>query len=306
MPHLRRTYLVPPDSEESFAAELWGAGIVGLEERRGPDGAALLDAYFPLGVPPPDLAGWTGVEAAGEAAVPDTDWLAAYRERARPFAVGRTLFVDPREPEDGAATPPEGRRLIRLPARGAFGIGSHESTRLLLEMLEDLDLAGLDVLDVGTGTGVLAFAALWRGARSAVAFDCDPAAPFHARDNARLNALGSRAPRLFAGSASSLGRRPRFDLALANVVPEQILPDLAAVAALLRPGGGMLLSGILAERGDEMLAAAGALGLGERGRRADGEWVALHVQAPGTTAATAAIADARAEDPTHAAGGPPA
>ena len=88
------------------------------------------------------------------------------------------------------------------------------------------------MLDVGTGTGVLAFAALLLGARRAVGFDLDPAAPFHARDNSRLNGLR---PLLFAGAARPpCAERPLFDLALVNVVPEQILPELPAVARRLR------------------------------------------------------------------------
>jgi ribosomal protein L11 methyltransferase len=233
-----------------------------------------IDAYFPLDAAPIDLDGWPGVERAGEETIPETDWLAAYRERAQPFEVGRTLFVDPREPEGEAATATDGRRLLRLPARGAFGIGSHESTRLAIELLEEMDVAGMDLLDVGTGTGILAFVGLMRGARSAVAYDDDPAAPFYARDNARRNEFPVR---LFAGSARALEEEARFDLALVNVVPEQILPDLPAIAGALRPGGGMILSGILLERGEEMLTAAGDLGFRERARRVNGEWIAFHV-----------------------------
>jgi ribosomal protein L11 methyltransferase len=285
MSHLRRTFLVPVELEEAFAAELWAAGTLGVELREGSDGRVRIDAYFGAEAAPLSLDGWTGIEATGDEAIPDTDWLAAYRERAVPFEVGRTLFVDPREPEEGSATPltpPDGRRLLRLPARGAFGIGSHESTRLVLEILEELDVSGLDVLDVGTGTGILAFVALLGGARSAVAYDNDPAAPFYARDNARLNGfdgdgLKGRA-KLFAGSIAALGSSARFDLALVNVVPEQILPDLPALAGRLRPGGGMILSGILRERGDEMLAAVAGLGFAERARRVDGEWIAFYVQ----------------------------
>ncbi len=277
MPHLRRSFLAPPELEEPFAAELWAAGTLGVEMRGGPDGRVCLAAYFAAGAPAVDLAGWDGVELAGEEIVPDTDWFAAYRLTAQPFAIGRTLTVDPREPEDSLTAAPDGRRLLRLPARGAFGIGSHESTRLALEILEDLDpvdLAGRDVLDVGTGTGILAFAALGAGARTAVAYDNDPAAPFYARDNARRNGF---APRLFAGPVAALAPGARFDLALANVIPEQILPDLAALAGHLKADGGIILSGILAERGDEMLAAAAGLGFAERARRIDGEWIAFHV-----------------------------
>jgi len=111
---------------------------------------------------------------------------------------------------------PAGRRLLRLPARAAFGTGSHESTSLALELLEDADLQGRRVLDVGTGTGVLAFAALAFGAASVTGFDVDPASPFHARDNSALNGLH---PRLFAGRLAALREKPLFDLALVQRRP---------------------------------------------------------------------------------------
>jgi len=272
MPHLRRSFLVPAEREDDAAAELWAGGTLGVEVKAGADGRVRIEAYFPLDAPGIDLGGQ--VEAAGEEVVPETDWFAAYREQARPFAVGRGLFVDPREPEEGPAEAPGERTLLRLPARGAFGIGSHESTRLAIEILEELPVAGTSVLDVGTGTGILAFAALARGARSAVAYDNDPAAPFHARDNARLNGFGVR---LFAGSSAALADGARFDLALANVVPEQILPDLPEIARRIAPGGGIVLSGILEKRGEEMLRAARGLGFAERARRTAGEWIAFHV-----------------------------
>lgn len=274
MPYLRRIYFVPPELEETFVGDLWLAGTLGVQSTVEPDGRVRLEAWFPAGsVPavslPPD------VEPAGDEPVPDSDWLAAYRERARPFPVGRSLFVDPREPDEAPAEVPEGRRLLRLPARAAFGIGSHESTSLALELLEDMDLAGLRVLDVGTGTGILALAALGAGARSAVGFDVDPAAPVHARDNARLN--GFPRLRLFAGRLAALRERPLFDLALINVVPEQILPEMPDLVALLRPGAEAILSGILAEKGREVLDQVRGLGLVERDRREAGEWVAFRV-----------------------------
>jgi ribosomal protein L11 methyltransferase len=273
MPYLRRFFLVPPDLEDALSADLWEAGTLGVRSDAAADGRVLLEAWFAPEVPP-FMVDWPGAVMTGEEVVPDTDWLAQYRERAQPFPVASTLFIDPREPEEPAVTVPEGRRLLRLPARAAFGIGSHESTSLALELIEGLDLTGRDVLDAGTGTGILSFVALLRGARRAVGYDVDPASPFHARDNSRRNGLH---PLFFVGLSTALRAAPRFDLALINIVPEQILPEMPALTRLLRPGGGMILSGILAERGRQVLDRMRGLGFTEVDRREAGEWVAFRV-----------------------------
>ncbi|HYG63076.1 MAG TPA: 50S ribosomal protein L11 methyltransferase [Thermoanaerobaculia bacterium] len=270
----RRVYLLPPDLEDLLVAELWSAGTAGVESAPEKDGRVRLTAYFPAGEDP-ELETPPGVELVADEPVPETDWLAVYRERAKPFPVARTLFVDPREPDEPPAEVPEGRTLLRLPARAAFGTGSHESTGLALELLEAAGVRGRRVLDVGTGTGVLSFAALHFGARLAVAFDVDPAAPFHGRENSRLNDLH---PLFFAGRLAALAPRPLFDLALVNIVPEQILPEMGTLDRLLGPAGEAILSGILTERGGQVLARMQGLGFAEIDRRVGGDWIAFRVR----------------------------
>jgi ribosomal protein L11 methyltransferase len=268
MPYLRRTYHLPSELEEIVLADLWAAGTLGVQSIPGG-----LEAWFPEGSDP-ELPARPGVVVGSEESIPDLDWLAGYREQALPFPVGRTLFVDPREPEEASPEVPDGRRLLRLPARTAFGIGSHESTSLAVELLEAADLRGRRVLDVGTGTGILAFASLLLGAAEVAAFDIDPASPFNAMVNRRLNRLH---PRLFVGTSVALRPGTFFDLELINVIPEEIGPEMPGLVRLLRPGGEAILSGILAERGDEVLASVRALGLVERERREAAEWVAFRV-----------------------------
>lgn len=309
MSYLLRLYAVPASLEEAVTADLWAAGTLGVqvgELEPGPgaaEGAAepetlRLRAWFPAAGPgdpdPPDPLAHRleeGVEALAVERRREEDWLAPWRRRSRPFDLGRSFRVDPREPEeaggDGEGSERRGvpaagtaRRLLYLPARSAFGVGSHASTRLAVELLEDLPLAGRDIVDVGTGTGVLAFAALHLGARSAVAHDLDPAAAFAARDNARRNRF---APLVYAGPLAALSPRLRFDWALVNVVPERIAGELPSLARRLgagRAGGGMVLSGILAERGDEVLRRLADLGFAERGRAEEDEWVALRLERP--------------------------
>jgi ribosomal protein L11 methyltransferase len=288
MSYLRRVYRLPAELEESLVADLWQAGTLGVSTESEPDGRLRLTAWFePESPPPPGVEHRFHISHISDDELPDTDWMAEYRRRALPFPLGRTLLIDPREPEEAetAAAVPAGRRLLRLPARTAFGIGSHESTVLALELLEEAELSGRAVLDVGTGTGILAFAALAWGAARVVAFDADPVAVLQARANSRLNCLH---PVLFAGRAAALApgylAMCLFDLIVINVVPEEILPDLADLLPLLAPGGALILSGLLAERAAEVAARLAACGLretGETGRLSRGDWTALRLSREG-------------------------
>ena len=218
----RRIYGVPPEHEETFTADLWARGALGCEIR---DHGEIV-AYFPD--PPPeallawDLAEWRGrgVESGAQEALEERDWLAEYRSRASPIEVGRRFLVDPGDAADASTVRSQGRWLLRIPARTAFGTGSHESTSLAVEWLEDLDLRGLDVLDGGTGSGILAFVALKLGARRATGFDIDPASALVARQNGELNRgeLRDLRPQFFAGRPAALRDVARFDLAVVNVL----------------------------------------------------------------------------------------
>lgn len=289
MAMLRVTYVVPEDREDEVVAALWARGTTGVQVVDGEGGTVRLLAWFDAEPPDGPVA---GCEAVAAEEVPETDWMAPYRALAKPFEVGERLLLDPRDPdlpdaEDEHAAL-DGRTVLRIPARAAFGTGSHESTRLALELLEACELSsvvgGARVLDVGTGTGVLAFAALLLGARTVVAFDVDPAAPCHAWANARLNRepLGGREPALFAGTAAALAERAGpFDLALVNVIPEEIADDLPHVLGLLAPAGEAIFSGILGEHGARVLAGLGRSGLDPVAERAAGEWVAFRTRKRG-------------------------
>jgi ribosomal protein L11 methyltransferase len=279
VPSRRCTFRVPAERQDELIAELWALGTLGVHFRES-DGVEVVDAYFPPASS--DAAAAAAAAACGAvvlqvAEVADEDWLAAYRARARSFRVGAFLLA-PGEPEPGEAEPVEaeaaepegGAILLRVPARNAFGTGSHESTRLVLEELPRLALAGATVLDVGTGSGILALAALRLGARRAVACDLDTASVVTARDNARLNGL---APALFAGPAAAVGGD--FDRVLVNILPERWLPGAAAVVRRLAARGTLLVSGLLAEQRADVLEPLTALGLEPRGERRDGDWLAL-------------------------------
>lgn len=215
-----------------------------------------------------------GAEDVQCGALEELDWLKAYRERARPFPVGRTWWIDPHPARPTPA--PAGRCRLALEPRSAFGSGSHETTQLVLLALEERDLAGRTVLDVGTGSGVLAIAALRRGAALAAGFDVDPEAVAVARETCAIQ--DPPAPvRLFWGELAAAAPGA-FDLVLANIVSGILLPLLPGVRDVLAPGGEAVLSGLLAGERARALREAAAAGLEPVRERVMGEWLALEVR----------------------------
>ena len=278
----RLSFTVPAGRRDELTAELWVLGTTGVHLRPAPEGE-IVDAYFD---DKQDLASaehraiWErcGAELIEAVEVESEDWLADYRAHCEPITVG-PFVIDPREPGQGPSLSPVKERhpsVLRIPARNAFGTGSHESTRLILESLADLRLRGRSVLDVGTGSGILAFAALLRGARRVIGLDLDAGAVVTARDNARLNLLS---PMLFAGSVDSVGCS--FDVVLVNVLPERWLDEAGTVVDRLAAGGELLVSGLLKSQRGALLERLESLGLETGAERSLGEWTALRFQLGG-------------------------
>lgn len=205
--------------------------------------------------------------------IPEGDPLEAYRAASRPFAVGRRLWIEPGDP--GSAPAPEGRVAIRVPASRAFGTGSHASTRLALLALEDEALEGRSVLDVGTGSGVLALAAAGLGAAVAVGLDTDADAVFVARENLRRHPFGGRV-RLYAGPVAACAGR--FDLVVANMLAEEILPEARRLLSRAAPRGRVILSGVTRDREGAVLAAVRKGRWTLAGRHTEDEWTSLSLE----------------------------
>ena len=295
--YLRRTYRLPAELEESVGVALADQGSLGTEVRVITDGLGAgeveLVAWYPERPEArpdlPDLPGEAsgGVMLTSEAWIADRDWLAEYRIHAKPRPVGSRFLVDPREPHDEPLRPEEiGERiLLQLPAREAFGTGSHASTRLVLSWIEDLPIAGSRVLDVGCGSGILAFGAAALGAGFVAGFDLDRVSVSLAGENLRRNRTrirrpGTSGPWLFAGGIDSLSPSARFDLVLVNVLPDRVERDVPEIAARVTPGGLAVVSGFLAEEADAVLAVWAERGLRRREERRDEEWAGALLEAP--------------------------
>lgn len=280
---------VPQAEEDALTAELWQHGTLGIEVREPDTPEAtqrLLIVYFaaPPGPeedpkPPFDLATWQsrGVEVRSVQRFSDADWMAAYRAQIEPLAIGR-FVVHSGEPETsaGAGDDDPDRYHLRIPARTAFGTGSHESTRLTLACMETLGLEGLRILDVGTGSGILAFASHILGAHRVVAYDLESQSVCVAKTNADLNTdlLAGQSPDFFAGTIQALRHGAHFDIALINVLPERILPHYPDILACLEPHGAVVSSGNLVTQKDELLQRFTNWGLHPEDEQVEGDWIA--------------------------------
>src|SRR5205085_2262647 len=153
------------------------------------------------------------------------------------------------------------RMALIVPQEQAFGTGSHETTSLCIELLETLPMRGRRGLDVGAGSGILALAMQRLGAEKVMAFDNDPDAYGALRDNRTRNGVAESAMPIFIGGIESL-RGGSFDMVTMNIIPEIIVAILGAAAARMADQARLIVSGVLAGRRDEVVAAAGGCGLG--------------------------------------------
>ena len=202
--------------------------------------------------------------------LPDRDWRTAWHDHFEIVRVPgrRTMVVRPPHiPYTGNAD----EIVIDLVPGLAFGTGQHQSTRLCLGLLADQIQGGERVLDVGTGSGILAVAAGKLGAASVVATDIDPVAVEAARQTVRQNRLADRVEVV----EGSLPTAERFDVVVANLTADLLQFLAEDLASSLKPGGRLIVSGLIAARQDEVAATLSKGNLQLQSVRAEAEWRAL-------------------------------
>jgi ribosomal protein L11 methyltransferase len=208
----------------------------------------------------------------------DEDWMAAWKQHYHPIPLGQKLLVLPAWLEANDTS----RVVVRIDPSMAFGTGTHPTTQLCLELIEEHVQPGQPVIDVGCGSGILSIAALKLGASHALAVDIDNQAVRSSRENAAANNVLE----LLETGQGSVGEilEGRYSIQQAPLVLANILAPViirlfdAGLARLVMPGGALILSGILDHQADEVAAAALQHDLREVDRRQILDWVALVVK----------------------------
>lgn len=280
-PWVRVSFSVPAELMEAALAWVQGEDSLGAETRDVGQGKVAFQLYF-TAARCPEAAGQRLSQALGRSiavqieSVADGRWEQIYYQGLAPFSVGDRFVVYPGDPP-GAEDNSEDRIALWIPPGRAFGTGDHATTQLCVRFLERHVGRDSHVLDVGTGSGILALAAASLGAARVVAVEVDREAARVARENFRHHPFASRVELQVGTTATVSGW---FDLVAANLRSGILCEIMADLAYLLRPGASAVLSGILAPEVEGVENAAQGRGLEVTGKSSCGEWVALELAKP--------------------------
>ncbi len=203
--------------------------------------------------------------------VSEQDWANQWKQYFKPLAVGDRLLICPTwETVDNS----EDRLVLSIDPGMAFGTGGHDTTRMVLEAMQPYLNAESHVLDVGCGSGILSIASLLLGAATAVGVDIDALAVKTAIENGELN--GMTTPRYTIVEGDLVDKiHGEYDVVLANIVADAIKLLSPSIKPFLKPDGVYIVSGIIAERGDEVEECLVSHGFTVCERREHGGWVCL-------------------------------
>ena len=196
-------------------------------------------------------------------------WLEVWKEHFRPIHLGKIVVV----PEWIKYTPRDGEKTILLDSNMAFGTGEHETTAMCVEYLQEYVRPDSVVIDVGCGSGILGIAAVRLGAKKAYLSDIDPVAVDSATHNATLNGVGDAVEVVLSDLLA--GNEAVADVIVANITAEVLTLLASSILAYLKPGGVLILSGILNDRVEKVKAAYEPQGLSVEKERSRGEWHAI-------------------------------
>ena len=201
----------------------------------------------------------------------EDDWAESWKQYYKPIPLGRVTVVPAWEKYE----PKDGEIVVRMDPGMAFGTGTHETTRLVMKIMQDEIKGGERVLDVGTGSGILSICASKLGAKSANAYDIDPVAVKVARENAKDDGCDN-----VTVGVSDLLRDVdlsggKYDFCVANIVADIIIRMMPDISDYLADGAPLILSGIIAPRADEVRASLKEHGFGIVREEKENDWIAI-------------------------------
>ncbi|MDZ4771040.1 MAG: 50S ribosomal protein L11 methyltransferase [Chloroflexota bacterium] len=210
--------------------------------------------------------------------VEEKDWAEAWKVHYHPIRLGRHIVIRPLWIDIDAA--PDDIVIVLDPGM-AFGTGTHPTTQLCLEAIEDHVQPGHRVLDLGTGSGILAIAAAKLGAAEVLAIDIDLVAVAVGIENVAQNGTADRITVQEGSLESVVGSARRFDVLIANILARVIVAMCDQhLGDVIRPGGLGIFSGIIDTQADEVEAALRTTGLEPTARRQQGDWVVIEARRP--------------------------
>ena len=201
----------------------------------------------------------------------EEDWSESWKQYYKPVPLGRITVVPAWEKYDAR----DGEIIVRMDPGMAFGTGTHETTRLVIKLMQDVLVPGSRLLDVGTGSGILSICASKLGAGSCHAYDIDPVAVKVARDNCLSDGCTNitvGVSDLLRGVDLSGGK---FDICVANIVSDIIVRMMPDIGGYLTPEAPIILSGIIASRKDEVVESVIKAGYSVKTELWENDWVAL-------------------------------
>lgn len=197
------------------------------------------------------------------------DWQNKWKENFRPIEIGSKLAICPTWITD---YDPGKRKVLNIDPGLAFGTGTHDTTRLCLETLEEFIRGGESVLDLGCGSGILALSSLLLGAEKAVGVDIDELAAATARENGKLNAFTEEQFTVFCGDMTEQ-IHDTYNVVTANIVADILILFLQTARRFMKPGGLFIISGIINTRREDILKAVRENGFSVFQERTSHEWV---------------------------------
>jgi ribosomal protein L11 methyltransferase len=202
--------------------------------------------------------------------VQEEDWAEAWKAYFKPERIGKVVI----KPSWEEYTPESGEVVVELNPGMAFGTGTHPTTRLCIMMLQEISSGQRDMLDIGTGSGILGLVAAKLGLPKVLGTDIDPMAVRVAAENIRRNQLEANI-RVMEGDLLEINPERKFQLVVANIITAAILTIIPGLNKVLEPGGLFLASGIIEERSQEVISAFDKHGLTLVKTYSEQGWVGL-------------------------------